>query len=82
MSPLVSAPSALAWYFLPSDVVTVMLWAPSMTCALVRMRPSELRMTPEPIAWPWSVVTLIWTTLGSTFAATALTSPDVVLETC
>jgi hypothetical protein len=81
MSALVSAPTTLAWYFLPSDVVITTFWAPSTTCALVRIRPSEVRMTPEPMASPCPVVTLIWTTLGVTFAATPLTSPEVEFDT-
>ena len=33
-------------------------------------RPSSSRTNPEPVASPWEVSTLIWTTLGSTRAAT------------
>ena len=58
----------------PSDSVTVTESAPATTWLLVRIRPSELMITPEPMPSPFASRTLICTTLGVTFATTADTS--------
>ncbi len=49
--------------------------AASTTWLLVRISPSELRITPEPDPWPPGPATLIFTTDGSTEAATSSTEP-------
>ena len=74
-----SVPSTCASAWLPSLNVTRRVPpspASSTTWLLVRIWPSELRMMPEPEPAPWAPLTSIFTTDGSTFAATASTLPS------
>ena len=75
-----SVPSTCASAWLPSLKVTRSVPpspASSTTWLLVRIWPSELRMMPEPDPAPWAPLTSIFTTDGSTLAATASTLPFV-----
>ena len=49
--------------------------APSTTWLLVRIRPSSVRMTPDPSPAPWLELASTDTTDGSTLAATSCTEP-------
>ena len=74
-----SVPSTVASAWLPSLKVTRRVPpspASSTTWLLVRIWPSELRMMPEPAPAPWAPLTSIFTTDGSTLAATAWTLPS------
>ena len=74
-----SVPSIFASAWLPSLKVTRRVPpspASSTTWLLVRIWPSELRMMPEPEPAPWAPLTSIFTTDGSTLAATAWTLPS------
>ena len=74
-----SVPSTFASVCVPSLKVTRRLPpspASSTTWLLVRIWPSELRMMPEPDPAPWAPLTSIFTTDGSTLAATAWTLPS------
>jgi hypothetical protein len=64
----------VAAYSLPSLVTTEICCAPEITWLLVRIRPSALSTTPEPIPLPCAAVTFTCTTLGNADAAMALTS--------
>ena len=74
-----SVPRISASAVVPSSKETVSEPPPSAistTWLLVRIVPSAVRMIPEPEALPWSPVTSIFTTLGSTFCATDSTEPS------
>ena len=74
-----SAPTSVADAVLPSENATSSLVPappPVATWLLVRMSPSDERITPEPSPSPWLPAILIMTTLGNTFCATACTDPS------
>src|SRR5574340_1577840 len=78
MSDVGSAPTTVAGAVVPSENATVSLPfgpAPAATWLLVRISPSEDRMMPDPSPCARAPTTSIYTTLGSTFAATACTEP-------
>ena len=74
MSTAGSAPTTAAGRRRPSARTTVMLRAPRTTCSLVRMRPLESKMTPEP--WPRPRPTSTFTTAGPTRSAALLTAVE------
>ena len=79
VSVSVSTPVTVAGAWLPSSNDTVSSApspAPSTTCALVRIWPSELRMIPEPDPSPSEPSTTMRTTEGSTFWATDSADPS------
>ena len=75
-----SVPRTVASAVVPSLNWTLSVPPPSAsstTWLFVRIWPSSLRMMPEPEPLPWAPATLIWTTEGRTFSATASTLPSV-----
>lgn len=78
MSEIGSAPTMVAGTELPSEKYTVSCAPappPATTWLLVRIRPSEDRITPEPSPCAVRPTTSMRTTLGTTFCATACTEP-------
>ena len=74
-----SVPTISAGAVVPSSKETRIsppLAATSTTWLLVRIRPSAVRMMPEPVPEPSAPDTSIWTTDGSTSAATDSTEPS------
>ncbi|CCB75266.1 protein of unknown function [Streptantibioticus cattleyicolor NRRL 8057 = DSM 46488] len=65
----------------PSLSAILTLSAPATTWLLVRIVPSAVRITPEPMDWPSPESAVISTTLGPTAAATAATLPPDLAET-
>ena len=78
ISLLGSVPTTVNWAVRPSENVTVVSGPPfaaATTWLLVRIRPSEDRMIPEPSSDARPISVSSFTTLGTTLAATCSTDP-------